>query len=98
MFQLQTTTNAMKKARKYIIVATALLLSATVNAQIFLMSEEEMEHNLRCGYDNFSEDIFVPIQGLDMDQSFTPVGSGLWVLGCLGGAYLLGKRRKKDEE
>lgn len=88
----------MKNARKYIILATALLLSATVNAQIFLMSEEEMEHNLRCGYDNYPEDIFVPVQGLDMDQSFTPLGSGWLVLGCLGGAYLLGRRRKKDEE
>ena len=57
-----------------------------------------MEHNMRCDYGTYSEDIFVPVQGLDMDQSFTPVGNGLWVLGCLGGAYLLGKRRKKDEE
>lgn len=98
MFQLQTTTNVMKKAKKYIIVATALLLSVTVNAQILLMTDEEMEHNMRCDYGTYSEDIFVPVQGLDMDQSFTPVGNGLWVLGCLGGAYLLGKRRKKDEE
>ena len=98
MFQLQTTTNAMKKARKYIIVATALLLSATVNAQIFIMTDEDMEHNMRAEGYYYAHDIFVPVQGLDMDQSFTPVGSGLWVLGCLGGAYLLGKRRKKDEE
>ena len=88
----------MKKANKYFILVTALLLSVTVNAQIFIMTEEEMEHNLRCDYGIYSEDIFVPVQGLDMDQSFTPVGNGLWVLGCLGGAYLLGKRRKKDVE
>lgn len=88
----------MKKARKYIIVATALLLSVTVNAQILLMTEEEMEHNMRAGNESYPDGIFVPVQGLDMDQSFTPVGNGLWVLGCLGGAYLLGKRRKKDVE
>lgn len=36
-----------------------------------------------------------PKFGITIDQ-YAPMGSGLFVLGFLGGAYLLGKRRKED--
>lgn len=34
----------------------------------------------------------------DTTLDYTPIGNGIWLLGCLGGAYLLGKRRKKENE
>ena len=36
-----------------------------------------------------------PKFGITIDQ-YAPMGSGLFVLGFLGGAYLLGKRKKED--
>lgn len=89
----------MKNARKYIILAVALLLTATVHAQVFLMTEEDFENSERVMHN--PETPFVPYPGGDFDQTpevYSPLGSGWLVLGCLGGAYLLGKRRKKDEE
>ena len=37
----------MKNARKYIILAAALLLTATVHAQVFLMTDEDFHHSER---------------------------------------------------
>ena len=88
----------MRNTRKYIILAVALLLTATVHAQVFIMTEEDYENSARAKLPDHTQP-WIPIQGLDQDQSlYGPVGNGLWLLGCLGGAYLLGKRRKKDEE
>ena len=88
----------MKKARKYIIIATALLLSVSAHAQIFIVMEEDLATNLRVN-DEPASNPFVPVAGTDFDQSlYTPLGSGCLALAALGGAYLLGKRRRKDEE
>ena len=38
----------------------------------------------------------VPNNDQTGDHSDAPLGSGLLLLGCLGGAYLIGKRRKED--
>ena len=35
---------------------------------------------------------------IDETWDVSPIGNGLWLLGCLGGAYLLGKRRKREDE
>ena len=35
-------------------------------------------------------------EGGDHDASTTPLGSGIAVLLCLGGAYLIGKKRDKE--
>ncbi len=88
----------MKKARKYIVIAAALLLSVAAQAQIFIMTDEDHENSLRTGSSEPLNSL-VPVQGLDNDQSlYVPVGTGWLLLTCLGGAYLLGKRIKKDEE
>ena len=71
---------------------TALLLFmvATANAQIFLIGED----NQRTTIDNVGG--FIPQNGLQIDQGeYVPVGSGALLLAALGGAYLLGKKRKK---
>ena len=38
----------------------------------------------------------VPNNDQTGDHSDAPLGSGLLLLGCLGGAYLIGKRLKED--
>jgi len=39
----------------------------------------------------------IPQLGSTQDQ-YAPLGGGVWILGCLGGVYLLGKRKNRREE
>ena len=69
----------------------------TVNAQIFI---DEDEVNARLRNDLPPGGFIIPDVPFEHDTTydFTPIGNGVWLLGALGGAYLLGKRRKKKEE
>lgn len=84
----------MKKMNKRIVVLlTALMLMAgTMNAQIFI-ADDEFEGTMRLEEDEFV--LFVPVQGHEGDQSYSPVGSGLLLLTGMAGAYLLTKRKKQ---
>ena len=89
--------------KKSIIVTTLLaavmLLSVPSRAQVFIMEDDEGSSRastngnlpgiptLDVGYDQYD----------DSDTPYAPLGGGILVLGCLGGAYLLGKRRKEGE-
>ena len=85
----------MKKARKYIALAAVLLCMASASAQVFIVTDEEFENLSR---KKKSSGLVVPYQGGDLDQTlYTPLGSGIALLSALGGAYLIGKRRRKDE-
>ena len=64
-------------------------------AQILLMDEEEEGWTYRPSSDEMDLPI-IPQLGITLDQ-YAPLGEGIVMLGCLGGAYLLAKRRKKDE-
>lgn len=87
----------MKNARKYIILAAALLLTATVHAQVFLMTDEDFHNSERVLHNPTTP--LAPYQGGDFDQTlYTPLGSGWLVLAGLGTAYLMRKRRKNDDE
>ena len=74
-------------------MAASLLLAGAAKAQIFL---EESQANNRLGTET---DLgVIPQNGVTLDQTnelYTPLGSGVFVLAALGGAYLLGKKRKK---
>ena len=88
----------MKEYRKKILtVLTAICLafgSSTLYGQIFMIDEDEY---LRSGHldDNFG--LVVPAYNLTIDQ-YLPLGSGTAWLVALGGAYLLCKKRKHDDE
>ena len=82
-----------------VIMTAMLLLAVPVRAQIFIMDEEEGVGRrgatggelpnipgLNEGYDQFED-----------DETYAPLGGGVLILGCLGGAYLRGKRRKEEE-
>ena len=79
------------------ILALVLGTTMTVNAQIFL-DDEDM--NVRDGeHGNMDIGNIIPQHGVDWDQAdYTPVGEGIVLLSVLGGAYLLGKRRKQEQE
>ena len=78
---------------KYIllIVVTILFVACPAKAQGFIM-DDEFEGTMRQNTEDFG--LIVPIEGLDSDQ-YLPLGDGLLVLAALGGAYLMGKRKKK---
>ena len=83
----------MKRMNKNIIVLlTVLLLSVgSMKAQVFI-ADNEFEGMLRQEQDEFV--LFAPVQSLDTDQFYTPIGSGLLLTG-MAGSYLLTKRKKK---
>ena len=93
------------RRRNIIVTSIIVLLLGMVSVQavkaqtgIFIMEDEEY-YNLREGSTSAPEGFIIPdLPDHDTTWDYTPLGDGLWLLGCLGGAYLLGKRRRKDEE
>ena len=89
--------------KKRIITAMAVLaltfgpmFMQSTQAQVLIMDmEEEANSNRADGDQTWLSLPTIPELGSTFDQ-YAPLGSGMLVLGCLGGAYLLGKRRKED--
>ena len=81
--------------KSIILLVTMLLMALPMRSQVFLTQED-----LDSERDGQWADIglIIPIHEQDFDQAepFAPVGSGIAVLVMLGGAYLLGKKNKKD--
>lgn len=85
--------------KKIVLTAVAsLMLVFSAKAQVFVLEEDG---NNRDGGkpiefivpDHFENDDQTP--GEEEEPPYTPLGSGVIVLAGLGGAYLLGKKRKK---
>ena len=87
-------TRIMRKSM--ILLVTMLTMALPMRSQVFLTQED-----LDSERDGQWQDIglIIPIHEQDFDQAepFTPVGSGIAVLAALGGAYLLGKKRKEQD-
>ena len=89
----------MRKKQFILLTILALLMgSAQLNetrAQVFIMEEDDYAAPRAANTQPF------PIPDVpwehDSTHDFTPLGSGIWVLGALGAAYLYGKR-KEDKE
>ena len=81
--------------KSFILLVTMLFMALPMRSQVFLTQED-----LDSERDGQWEDIglIIPIHEQDFDQAepWAPVGSGITLLTALGGAYLLGKRRKED--
>lgn len=86
----------MKKKSIIIIATLMLMLGGNAKAQIFIMNEEEYTNERVKGQVGGGLPI-VPIQDVTTDQ-YAPLGGGTLLLGLLGGAYLLGQRRRKGDE
>ena len=81
------------KKRILTIVAALTIAITPAMAQVFIDDDEWNDGRVRS--DATTVGAMVPGQDLPIDQ-YIPVGDGLLLLGGLGVAYLLGKR-KKDE-
>ncbi len=88
----------MKKTIINIISIAALLFGTAAthnaNAQIFL-TDEDMQSSMRTVTPENELLPIIPELGLTLDQ-YAPATGGVLVLSLLGGAYLLGKRKKKE--
>lgn len=84
----------LKKNILIFVVLFSMMMPTVANAQLYLALEDEELNSEREGTTAW----FLggdPYQGGDLDQ-FTPLGDGLLLLACLGGAYLLTKRKKES--
>ena len=85
-----------------VILAALLGLSVPTQAQVFIQ-EDGMESSPRILLQGGMPGEPEPDAGNDQagdgqgQGEYTPIGEGFLILGCLGGAYLLGKRRKEGE-
>ena len=84
--------------KKTIIALTAIVALAicgtTANAQVFL-DDEDMSQSLRADRTNDPDLPVIPELNVTFDQ-YAPLGGEVMLLGLLGGAYLLGKKRKEE--
>jgi hypothetical protein len=87
----------MKKRIITILSLTVILMAASPKseAQILIVDDQEFLNSDRNRVTDGNLPI-LPNLGLTTDQ-YAPLGGGWMVLGCLGGAYLMGKRNKKEE-
>ena len=88
--------NIRNTKKVFMLMAAILLLSMPLRSQVFLTQED-----LDSERDGQLEDLglIIPIHEQDFDQAepWAPVGSGIAVLAALGGAYLLGKKRREED-
>ena len=89
-----TTKRAMNK--RVLTLAIAMLLAApAAMAQIFLDDESLTNRGWLGDLDELGN--IIPFHEVEWDQAnYAPAGGGILLLTVLGGAYLLGKRRKED--
>lgn len=85
--------NKLKRTIGLIAVLFALIMPAS--AQMFFI-EEDLENKRNGTEDEIVFDLNVIDHDIDIDvqSSYVPVGSGVLLLAALGGAYLIGKKKK----
>ena len=89
---MKRNTQSKQNMFRTMVVLLLMAMASTSQAQVFMMDGDE---NYREPED---PQVFINLPqgyGLGVDW-YTPVGDGIAVLAALGGAYLLGKRRKKE--
>lgn len=89
------TRKAMSKRLLSLMVVT-LLTVGSASAQIFLDDETLTNRGWLGDMDDIGN--IVPFHEVEWDQaSYVPMGSGVMLLTVLGGAYLLGKKRREED-
>ena len=77
-------------------VVAMLVAPAAMNAQNIYLDNEELAKSMRGEKEGEVENSQAEIApDIEMDD-FAPLGEGIMLLSCLGGAYLLGRRRKEQ--
>ena len=80
------------------ITLMSMAFVSEVKSQVFMLDYLEEAESDRIGRPQV-EGLDLPTTpqlGITLDQ-YAPVGSGIAVLAALGGAYLLGKKRREEE-
>lgn len=91
-------TNRTSVTRKsvFVIALLSLMTIGTATAQIFLDDESLFLDSRLGGMDTIGN--IIPFHEVDWDQAnYVPASGGIMMLGLLGGAYLLNKKRKKED-
>jgi hypothetical protein len=79
-----------------LIFSLFLVLAVPMRAQVFIMEEDENEFRNVFGNGEWNNVIY---HGSGDDQTdYVPLGSGIALLVALGGASLLNRRKKTQEE
>ena len=93
----------MKKRIISVMAVLAMLCGPTmmqiVEAQNIFDSNEELKIKMRGKSGEVVNNDVISLEDRDGDislENFAPLSGGILVLGCLGGAYLLGKRKKEQ--
>ena len=81
--------------KSIILLVTMLLMAVPMHSQVFL-TQEDLDSERMGQWEDIG--LIIPIHEQDFDQAenFAPMGSGIALLAALGGAYLLGKKRKNS--
>lgn len=77
------------------VLLTMLFASNVSYAQVFILANEE-DVNYRIDATEGGGFIIPESPTHDTTGDYTPLGSGIWVLGCLGAAYALRRKRKEE--
>ena len=78
------------------VVALSLVMAMPAKAQIYL-DDEDMAENRATWLDGVGN--IIPLHEVDWDQAaYAPIGDGILLIGLLGGAYLINRKRKQEEE
>ena len=82
--------------KSIILLVTMLLMTVPMRSQVFL-TQEDLDSERQGQWEDIG--LIIPIHEQDFDQAepYAPVGSGIAVLAALGGAYLLGKKRREED-
>ena len=93
----------MKKRIISVMAVLAMLCGPTMmqvaKAQNIFNSNEELKIKMRGTTGQEVNDV-ISLEDHEGDislENFAPLSGGILVLGCLGGAYLIGKRKKEQE-
>lgn len=80
--------------KKILLILTLLLtLAAPMRAQVFIMEEDEGPDRNVLGANGTYNNVIV--HGSSDDQTnYVPIGNGVLLLAAMGGAYLVGRRKK----
>lgn len=85
----------MKKKRNIIIMALLLALVLPIQAQVFMMEDENNE--LRTVFGNGEMSNIIVHGSTDDQTNFVPIGNGLLIMTAFGACYLM-RKRKGDRE
>ena len=81
--------------KSFILLVTMLFMALPMRSQVFL-TQEDLDSERDGQWSDIG--LIIPIHEQDFDQAeYSPLGSGIALLAALGGAYLLGKKRREED-